>query len=233
MTGETPHVRVVGVDCATQPGNVGVCLAAYEQGVLQVHSLFTCSAARSFAAEAGDWLRGAAHGIVALDAPLGWPQPLAHALGTHRAGAPIAEDANRMFRRETDRQIHRTLGKVPLEVGANLIARTALAALKDLQALRNVVQADIQLSWEPGVPDGIAAIEVYPAATVAAYKKLGLRLGAPAGVDADAFTSASHTRDAAICAIAAVDFLERRVGSPEPALVEIARLEGWVWVRSA
>ena len=36
MPPEKRVVRVVGVDCATQPGNIGVCLATYTQGVLQV-----------------------------------------------------------------------------------------------------------------------------------------------------------------------------------------------------
>jgi hypothetical protein len=61
----------------------------------------------------------------AIDAPLGWPKPLAETLIDHRAGMPIETPANAMFRRTTDLFIQRKLKKTPLDVGADRIARTA------------------------------------------------------------------------------------------------------------
>jgi hypothetical protein len=61
----------------------------------------------------------------AIDAPLGWPKPLAETLIDHRAGLPIETPANAMFRRTTDLFIQRKLKKTPLDVGADRIARTA------------------------------------------------------------------------------------------------------------
>lgn len=55
---------------------------------------------------------------------------------------------------------------------------------------------------------------------------------APPGVEPSLFNSRSHTRDAVICALAAVDFLEGRVMAPTECQLELARQEGWIWVRS-
>jgi hypothetical protein len=58
--------------------------------------------------------------LIAIDAPLGWPKPLAETLIKHRAGMPIETPANAMFRRNTDLFIQTRLGKRPLDVGADV-----------------------------------------------------------------------------------------------------------------
>lgn len=106
--------------------------------------------------------------LLALDAPLGWPEELGRSLLQHRAGDPIESEPNRLFKRKTDAEIFRRLHKRPLEVGANLIARTAHAALGLLNNVRRLTGHDIPLAWDPTNLGRIAAIEVYPAATLLA-----------------------------------------------------------------
>ena len=90
------------------------------------------------------WLRAAQMpALLAIDTPLGWPVRLGCALTNHRAGEPIAADADRLFRRDTDRFIKLKLGKTPLDVGADQIARTAHTALCLLNGLRQCLDETV------------------------------------------------------------------------------------------
>lgn len=109
--------------------------------------------------------------LIALDAPLGWPKGLGRQLQNHLAGAVVTSEPNEIFRRETDRFIERAYQKRPLEVGANLIARTAHSALKLLGDIRAASDREIPLTWTPRTIVGTVAIEVYPAATLIAHDK--------------------------------------------------------------
>ena len=64
---------------------------------------------------------------------------------------PIETPANAMFRRITDVFIQTRLGKRPLDVGADRIARTAYAALAILAILRVELGIPIPLAWTPGL----------------------------------------------------------------------------------
>ena len=57
------------------------------------------------------WLLDYEEALIALDAPLGWPQALGANLVTHRAGVPLRAEANQLFRRATDDEIKNRLGK--------------------------------------------------------------------------------------------------------------------------
>jgi predicted RNase H-like nuclease len=114
------------------------------------------------------WLPTDGRALLALDAPLGWPASLGKALADHQAGGPLPDPANTLFRRETDRFIWQQTGKLPLDVGADRIARTAHAALALLQELRHLTGLSIPLAWEPDFAADMAAIEVYPAGTLRA-----------------------------------------------------------------
>lgn len=123
------------------------------------------------------WACEAASGpvLLALDAPLGWPTPLSDSVSAHRAGEPLAAEPDVMFSRETGRFIRARLGKKPLEVAADRIARTAHAALALLRNLRSPHGIEIPLARKPGrLPSRVAAIEVYPAATLIGH---GIRSG--------------------------------------------------------
>jgi hypothetical protein len=75
-----------------------------------------------------------------------------------------------MFRRTTDLFIQARLGKRPLDVGVDRIARTAYAALRILGTLRVELGMPIPLAWAPADVSRVAAIEVYPAATLLAHR---------------------------------------------------------------
>jgi len=101
-----------------------------------------------------------------IDAPLGWPAAYAAALIDHFAGAALNGPKNALFRRRTDESVQRRIGKTPLEVGADRIARASFSALEALELLRQFAQRPIPLAWAADSLEGIATIEVYPAATL-------------------------------------------------------------------
>lgn len=73
--------------------------------------------------------------LLCLDAPVGWPVALGRELRTHRAGRALGADAGRLFRRATDHDVRIRLGKTPLDIGADRIARTTRSALETLAAV--------------------------------------------------------------------------------------------------
>jgi hypothetical protein len=186
---------------------------------------------------------------LAFDSPLGWPDALGRGLSAHRAGEFIDTPPDELFRRRTDRFIKEKLGKQPLDVGADRIARTAVASLRLLHEIREAGRREIPLEWTPGPPTDAVAIEVYPAATLdshdlpsSRYKRReheperrrileglkrdivvdDLRHGELAAKRAD-------TLDAIVCILAGVDFLTGYVFLPP--VDEVIRKEGWIWAR--
>jgi hypothetical protein len=243
----TMLTTVIGIDCATQDKRVGLALGHDEGQTARIEQVLTGSMVASVVETVAAWAAPEAPTLLALDAPLGWPAGMGPALGRHEAGAPIAMEANRLFRRETDRAVREATGKRPLDVGAERIARTAHAALELLQALRERTGEAIPLAWEPRLADGLWAIEVYPAGTLAAcgvdargYKGpgavaprrallrfLGEQVRLPA--DCSLMVENDDALDAALCVLAGVDFLRGRVLAPEE--LGLARKEGWIWIR--
>ena len=150
----------------------------------------------------------------------------------------LEAESNQLFRRAADLEIKRRLDKLPLEVGANLIARTAVAALVLLDRIRQDSGRSIPLAWAPVESAPWRAIEAYPAATRIGH-------GAPdAGgsleglgdvLDCSAVPPAllqnDHVGDAAVCALAAADFLLGRAVGPTDQ--EVALVEGWIWAPGA
>jgi predicted nuclease with RNAse H fold len=183
--------------------------------------------------------------LIAIDAPLGWPKPLTEALIDHGAGMPIETPANAMFRRTTDLFIQRTLKKTPLDVGADRIARTAYAALAILGTLRAELGTPIPLAWTPADVSRVAAIEVYPAATLVVhrirstgYKKpdqteerreivAALRRKLTIGESVPDLATSADLVDAAVCVLAGDDFISGRAMNPEDR--SLAEREGWIW----
>jgi hypothetical protein len=124
----TVPTTLIGLDCATQPKKVGLARGTFARGQLTVHELRACSNHAALVDTIASWIREPT--LLAIDAPLGWPQPLGEALSQHRAGAPLdvptTQDA---FSRFTDHIVWTRCGHRPLDVGADRIARTAHAAL--------------------------------------------------------------------------------------------------------
>ena len=244
---ETGFSRIIGIDFATKDAKKGLILATRQGGRLRLER--TWNRSRPFLDVLSKWVAEASEAtLIAVDAPLGWPAPLQEALKSHEAGKALATSADSMFRRKTDDFVQHATGKKPLEVGADLIARTAHAALDLLSKLGEALGTPVPLAWTPGAK-GPAAIEVYPAATLraygirdAGYKKAGQQderheivkgLKRQWMTIRDSQASELHrnadTLDAAVCVLAAEDFITGRAPGPEDR--DLARREGWIWVR--
>lgn len=232
-------VTVIGIDCATADASVGLARGVYAGGGVSLLDV-TTGARLAPVEQVAAWLAGGGPALLALDAPLGWPLALRRALEGHAAGAPVFGARHELFRRATDRAIHARTGKLPLEVGADRIARTAHAALELLHGLRERTGRAIPLAWRPDLAGATAAIEVYPAATlrVAGATRPGQRvttedvwrfaashLDLPPGAP----LSSRHAADATVCVLAGADFLAGRAAPPDD--LDLARAEGWIWVR--
>lgn len=164
----------------------------------------------------------------------------------HWAGEVVEGEPDLLFRRGTDRFVKRMLGKQPLDVGADRIARTAHSALRLLAEVRQLTACPIPLAWSPQGKECPSAIEVYPAATLTAHGLLASGYKRPQDVAqrnailqglrqslhinneiAESLVSNADLLDAAVCVLAAQDFLGGRA-LPPPNLEE-AKREGWIW----
>lgn len=240
-------VTVIGIDCATDPGRVGLALGRFGGERTSLVRTELGASSPSPAETVANWLRESeGPALLALDAPLGWPAQLGTTLQAHRAGTPLEHSANSMFRRETDRFIRQVIGKQSLDVGADRIARTAHAALRLLEEVRRLIRAPLPLAWESGF-EGFKAIEVYPAATLLAhgiaeqgYKKAdgtearwrllcALSERVELTSDAELMVRNADALDAAVCALAAQDFL-LNAAMPPPNSGNVEK-EGWIWLR--
>ena len=239
---------IVGIDCAVDPKNTGLARAILQDGNLRVLELHERVNAADIATRVAGWMTETPLGLIAMDAPLGWPAPLARALHRHRAGEALPEKAHPLFRRQCDEVVASTLKKRPLDVGADRIARTAHAALNLLAKIRSATQTDIPLAWTPGPPSETVALEVYPGGTL---KALGMRSSGYKGAGREderseiclqlrelmtfddtlrrQMTRSDHLLDAALCTLAGADFMQREMLLPPDD--DDVRKEGWIWVR--
>lgn len=244
-----PGVLLFGIDCATDPRRVGLARAWWRGGLPVVEEI----TAADNHLPPDLWLAERIHTyrncscLLAFDAPLGWPAAFGSALVGHNAGEPINTQPVNFFRRETDRYIARTVGRRPLDVGAERIARTALAALQLISRLSNRLGESIPVVWTPDYPCGLGALEVYPAGVLqvlglpaSGYKAkedrpvrqqilAGLKQDIQLNADAEPALADADVLDALICVLAGADFLAGRAMPPED--TELAMKEGWIWVR--
>jgi hypothetical protein len=242
-------VRLIGIDCAVDPANTGLCMAEYADGLLIVQEALS-GARREPAEIAAGWV-GKGPFLVGLDAPLGWPVSLGDSLVEHRAGDPLGLSANRLFRRFTDDYTAKSIGKRPMDVGADRIARTAHAALSFLADFRRLSGLPLSLGWKPGEPPAGEVLETYPAAwlTVAglpsrAYKRRDQRSvretildGLPDWVELESgresFLADADILDALLCIMVCVAYLQGKVAPPPAEREGLVRREGWIWFPSA
>lgn len=245
--------NIIGIDCATEDKNTGLALGVLADKRLTIKRV-SCGKNKSAVDQIIDWLSEGQPALIALDAPLGWPIALAQELNRHAAGNSITlriEEIDQMFSRDTDRMVYEKIGKKPLEVGADRIARTAFHALDRLQALRDKTKLGIPLAWEMGRISETCAIEVYPAATLRALeiddsgykgsKKENedkrrkvinqicnyLELAVPP----NQLLSNADITDAVICVLAGADFLMGKCMPPTDS--STACKEGWIWVKDS
>ncbi|PWH13747.1 MAG: hypothetical protein DDG60_09800 [Anaerolineae bacterium] len=123
----------LGIDCATDPAKVGLALAEWDNHRTEILRVVVGSPAKTIANTIFRWLTPEQPALLAMDAPLGWPATLGQSLFHHQAGETIEINSDTLFRRETDRVVKRLVGRQPLDVGADRIARTAHAALKRIR----------------------------------------------------------------------------------------------------
>ncbi len=247
-------MHIIGVDCATDPRKTGLALAACAGSAVAIRECTLGRPGSAVASQLLPWIEGAGPLLVALDAPLGWPAAMGGALAAHRAGMPLGVAPNELFRRHTDRVVKARLGKTPLDVGADRIARTAWVALSILGDLSRRLGRPIPLAWDPSFDEGVRAIEVYPAGTLRAHGLQKRRDGAAGSPAAAAVVlgrlrgeyrmslapgieerlANEHLLDSVLCVLAAVDFLRGDVIHPQTDEEKAAaRKEGWIWVREA
>jgi len=237
---------IVGIDCASDAKRIGVARA--EVGSTEPVLVRESAHGLSYVALRellGSWVQGGGATLLAIDAPLGWPDALRAGLGTHVAGERLKGPADHLFLRQTDHAIWKRLGKRPLEVGADRIARAARTALALMGDLRQDLGLELPLAWQGAIPAFPAVIEVYPAATLVvhglgrpSYKRKEQRPARAAilhqlagvlelGSQAHAAEAVADVLDAALCTLAGADFVRGRcVAPPEAAAV---RGEGWIW----
>lgn len=227
----------IGIDCATRPQKTGVALGVLHDDRVIIERCATGDRRRGALELILDWVSKDDDVILGLDAPLGWPEAMGQQLAHHQAGMGLTAEPHAMFRRYTDTAIKQRLGKQPLDVGSNLIARTAHMALTLLQQLRDATGLPIPLAWDPDEDARWRAIEVYPAATrlVHGVRDRGGHLsGLEAVLDwsrvTDVVTASDDAADAVVCVLAAADFYRGRTCPPDNEAV--ARREGWIWAGS-
>ena len=148
------------------------------------------------------------------------------------------------FARETDRFVREKTGLIPLEVGADRIARTAAAAFTLTEALRTLTGQRLPLLSSPEEAETGGLIEAYPAATLKqhglphrGYKKphatrerAAISDGISGKVDLSpcrqACVESDHCLDAVLCVITAIDFMHGDCCEPFSNLLSH---EGWNW----
>ena len=236
-------MQIVGIDCAAQPKNTGY--AYFDGDVVMAIGAGVKNPAADIV-ELVDW---ASPVLIAMDAPLGWPEAMGSTLVAHRPGEPIETLPNEFFRRRTDRVVHDVLRKPPLDVGADRIARTAHGALKLLHELRARTGERLPVVLDPWTTASTGVVEVYPAGTLKArgYPFQGYKTATPGHravraqivrrleetlvlPNRDILLENDDALDAVVCVLAAMDFMAGEC--VEPGANDHARMsEGWIWVR--
>ncbi len=247
-------IAIIGIDAATKAKNMGLACGKVTGEKCQ---LFEVVQDKNPVERIAGWMDGGPDTVLlAVDAPLGWPKQLGESLNDHLAGMPLGvprHESNRLFRRHSDQVIKELVGKQPLDVGANFIARTAHSILCRLHELADCCTRSVELTlaWSPEVDEGCHLLEVYPAATLIAlgantrgYKRSddSGRIAREAIVEKlrgelqiecpeKPLLANDDLLDAVVCVLAGFDFLRGLAVGPEKEEMKAATKEGWIWCR--
>lgn len=144
----------LGVDLASQPKRTATCLIRWDRGSARVETL-SMGATDAALHE----LFGRADKI-GIDAPFGWPAPFTRAVAAYSAETVWpSTDVPRLRFRRTDEVAKEKLGRWPLSVSTDLIAVTAMRAVRLL--------AEAATTGESIDRSGTGRfVEVYPAAAL-------------------------------------------------------------------
>lgn len=220
--------RLIGLDWATEEPKRGIAAMDAESDELSPVYVGRASKKEPALAIVSRLLDIQLPTIISIDAPLGWPAGLSIALTGHTAGTPIDHSAAEIFSRRTDRFVRDTIRKIPMEVGANMIARVAHSAVNFLGELRRRTGKPIPMLWHADELQDVGAIEVYPASTRIVSRGEDPAEELRVQLSSDVYQN-EHVRDALWCVVAARDFFRGECYPPED--VESARCEGWIWFR--
>ena len=121
-------MHLIGIDCAVDPRKCGLAIGKSTKEGIILDRVTTRLREEELLESICCSINKNPTTLLAIDAPFGWPVSLEESLQGHKAGDVIAQDANTLFRRETDIFIKKHINKQPLDVGADRIARTAWAA---------------------------------------------------------------------------------------------------------
>ena len=102
---------IIGIDCAVDEKKIGVAVGRWTAGRLVLTSLPSQEEMLPVADYVCRVLSRSERTLLALDAPLGWPEDLGKSLADHQAGRPLDQVASLLFRRETDRFVKKFLSK--------------------------------------------------------------------------------------------------------------------------
>lgn len=238
-------MKIIGVDCATQPIKTGLALGEWKNEECNILEVRKVSRSISLVDILSRWLEDKI-ALISMDAPLGWPIKMAGLISTHKAGQSLDIESDFLFSRDTDRFVYKKTGKRPLDVGADKIARTALSSINLLGELRTKTGMEIPLAWTPEIQQ-TSVIEVYPAATLKIHgfrydgykggikkeerkeiiRSLDTLLKLPE--DVSNLERNDDLLDAVICVLSGLEFLTGNAYPPEEP--EIAEKEGWIWIK--
>lgn len=220
-------MRILGIDLASRPESTGACLTTWRPGEATADL-------RTGPLDDADLLRLAETAdVVAVDAPLGWPDPFVAAVAAHQRGEPWPEHDLRELRyRHTDLVVWKRTAIAPLSVSSDLIGVCAFRAARLLRPLRRRCPT---------------VLEVYPAGALrwwqlpaVGYK--GLR-GRPTRlalitellarlpwleVDREQLIKRDHDLDALLCTLVGRAAATGRTFAPAPEDSERAGREGWI-----
>ncbi|MCK5152834.1 MAG: DUF429 domain-containing protein [Spirochaetales bacterium] len=259
---------IIGVDSAVQPVNNGLTLGSYNSKSFKILDKWDRTGNKNDLEQNMietliSWIEREKQVLLCIDSPLGWPSLFGKALSGHLAGKSIEIDTSlslkdemdNFFKRKTDIDIAKRYKKIPLEVSADRIARTAFSTLKRIGILNTKIKPSqpIDLLWNNNFQEKTefkGMIEVYPAVTllsqnlnIRGYKKtdsihirknllnnLKGKYNIHESIQDFDFTTVDHDFDSLVCCLAGIDFIEGRC---KPADIEndILKTEGWIWAK--
>ena len=227
-----------GVDLASQDRLTAGCLVRWDEAPIVVEVIHPL---------ADDDIVGWAHdpqvGVIAIDAPFGWPSAFSHAVGEYSLGRPFPETDGGLWLRVTDRVVKDAVHRRPLSVSSDRIAYAAVRAARLLSRLG---------PHGPARRDGSdGVIEVYPAAALAVWEIDAGRYKQPDGLEVRRsllstlveavpgldvgdhgpnLAATDHAIDALIAALVARAYILGQVRQPTATQARDAAVEGWIWL---
>ncbi len=242
-------MNLIGLDAASDRKRFGFAVGKLHGSTVKIENVGLLAGRGRVGAlqNIAKLIESTSEGLIAIDAPMGWPEAVGPMLAHHMAGQPLAVTKNALFRRKSEIRLREIRGGPrPMEVAADQIARAAHEGLTVLGELRSITGKEIPLAWDFDHDDW-SVIEVYPAATLFAHEAPFQRYKEPDQLpqreriadsvrdvmpDLEKYVDAPiDAFDACLCLLAAADFRWGKSVGPAEKDRETAAKEGWIWAR--